>query len=221
MLKKNIQKRLRWVVVGVCLAIPGAVAAHFCSNIFRANSKLVVKPEKTSVVVGSSPTTLQRNLWFGGTLYPEGSDVDSSSESKLLRLGYSYSLMRDGQKELGVTAGLAYWSFESKVSADDQQASDRVRVESLLPTIGIFGSVPLGDEWRLAADIDLFTLEFDHYKGYMAYLSLDLERKFGENFGAGLGYNFYGTRLKSKTDDLDGTLRVRYQGPKVYLSMRF
>ena len=52
------------------------------------------------------PATLQRDLWFGGTLYPEGSDVDSSSESKLLRLGYSYSLMRDGQKELGLTAGL-------------------------------------------------------------------------------------------------------------------
>ena len=169
----------------------------------------------------SSPTTLQRDLWLGGTLYPEGTDVDSSSESRLLRLGYSYSLMRDRQKELGLTAGLAYWSFESKVSADEQQESDRVRIESLLPTIGVFGSVPLGDEWRLAADIDLFTLEFDHYEGYMAYLSLDLERKLGENFGAGLGYNFYGTRLKSKTDDLDGTLRVRYQGPKVYLSMRF
>ena len=129
--------------------------------------------------------------------------------------------MRDGQKELGLTAGLAYWSFESEVTADDQQASDRARIESLLPTIGIFGSVPLGDEWRLAADINLFTLEFDIYEGYMAYLSLDLERKFGENFSAGLGYNFYGTRLKSNTDDLDGTLRVRYHGPKVYLSMRF
>ena len=169
----------------------------------------------------NSATTLQRDLWLGGTLYPEGSDIDSSSESELLRLGYSYSLMRDGQKELGLTAGLAYWSFESTVNADDQQASGRASIESLLPTIGIFGSAPLSDKWRLAADIDLFALEFDHYEGYMAYLSLDLERKFGETFGAGLGYNFYGTRLKSKTDQLDGTLRVRYQGPKVYLSLRF
>ena len=169
----------------------------------------------------SSSTTLQRDLWFGENLYPEGTDIESSSESKLLRLGYSYSLMRDGQKELGLTAGLVYWSFASDVRTDDQQEADMVRIESLLPSFGIFGSVPLGEEWRLAADIDLFALEFDRYEGYMAYVTLDLERKFGENFGAGFGYNFYGTRLKSKTDDLDGTLRVRYQGPKVYLSLRF
>jgi hypothetical protein len=55
----------------------------------------------------------------------------------------------------------------------------------------------------------------------MAYLTLDLERRFNEHFGAGLGYNFYGMRLKSKNRDLDGTLRTRYQGPKVYLNVRF
>jgi Dictyostelium (slime mold) repeat len=56
---KYLGKYFGWVVVGACLVIPGGVAAHFCSNIFRAHSKIVVKAEKTSVVVGSSPTTLR------------------------------------------------------------------------------------------------------------------------------------------------------------------
>ena len=160
-------------------------------------------------------------MWFGDQFYPEGTNVGVSSESQRLRLAYGYSLMRDGQKELGLTGGLTYTKFEAEVQVDNQQQPERVRVEALLPTIGVFGSVPFGDKWRLGADIDLFALDFDRYEGYMAYLTLDLERRFNEHFGAGLGYNFYGMRLKSKNRDLDGTLRTRYQGPKVYLNVRF
>ena len=170
----------------------------------------------------SSSTTLQRDVWFGDQLFPEGTDVMTGSESRLLRLGYSYSLMRDGQKELGLTAGLSYTRFKSSVRVNDaQQQPEQVRVNTVLPTFGVFGSVPFGDNWRLGADIDVFALNFDRYDGYMAYVALDLERRINEKFGVGLGYNFYGMRLKSKNNDLNGTLRVRYQGPKVYLSMRF
>jgi hypothetical protein len=170
----------------------------------------------------NSATTLQRGITFGDTFYPEGTEIETRSESRLLRLGYSYSLMRDGQKELGVSAGLSHVRYTSDVRVQDEsQAPEQVRIEALLPTVGVFGSVPFGDKWRLAADVDIFVLEFDRYEGYMAYLTLDLERKFGENFGAGIGYNFYGLRLKSKNEDLDGTLRIRHQGPKVFLSVRF
>jgi hypothetical protein len=170
----------------------------------------------------SSSTTLQRDVWFGDQLFPEGTDVMTGSESRLLRLGYSYSLMRDGQKELGLTAGLSYTRFKSSVRVNDaQQQPEQVRVNTILPTFGVFGSVPFGDNWRLGADIDVFALNFDRYDGYMAYVALDLERRINEQFGVGLGYNFYGMRLKSKNNDLNGTLRIRHQGPKVYLSMRF
>ena len=170
----------------------------------------------------SSSTTLQRDVWFEDQLYPEGTDLLTGSESRLLRLGYSYSLMRDGQKELGLTAGLSYTRFKSSVRVDDaQQQPEQVRVNTILPTFGVFGSVPLGDNWRLAADIDVFALNFDRYDGYMAYIALDLERRINERFGVGLGYNFYGMRLKSKNNDFNGTLRVRHQGPKVYVSVKF
>jgi outer membrane scaffolding protein for murein synthesis (MipA/OmpV family) len=170
----------------------------------------------------SSSTILQRDVWFGDQLYPEGTDIMTSSESRLLRLGYSYSLMRDGQKELGLTAGLSYTRFKSSVRVNDpQQQAEQVRVNTVLPTFGVFGSVPFGDNWRLGADIDIFALNFDRYDGYMAYVALDLERRFNERIGVGLGYNFYGMRLKSKNNDLNGTLRIRHQGPKAYVSVKF
>ena len=55
----------------------------------------------------------------------------------------------------------------------------------------------------------------------MAHLEVGLERSFSSGIGAGIGYSFYGTRLSANDDALRGTLRLRYHGPKLYLSARF
>ena len=47
------------MVLILCAAVPLGVAAHFCSNIFVAHSKIVVQPEKSSVTVGSGPASLR------------------------------------------------------------------------------------------------------------------------------------------------------------------
>ncbi len=140
---------------------------------------------------------------------------------RVLRAGYSYSLMRDQQKELGVTAGISRSQFATGLSEVGGGQSERQQVNVPLPTLGIFGSVALGDAWRLSADIDFFVLDFDRYDGFMTYANLALERKFGNVFGAGIGYNFYGTRLEAKDDDLRGTFRMRHHGPKIYVSAFF
>lgn len=141
--------------------------------------------------------------------------------TEVLRLAYSYSLMRDQQKEFGVSVGLSFSQFETGIRAESTQQSERLKVKLPLPTMGVFASVALGYDWRLSADIDLFALDFDHYDGYMTYVSLDLDRKFGDVFAAGIGYNFYSTRLESKNEALRGTLRIRHHGPKVYLTAAF
>ena len=141
--------------------------------------------------------------------------------TEIFRLAYSYSLMRDQQKELGVSLGMSYSQFETGIRAESTQQSERLKVELPLPTMGIFGSVALGYDWRLSADIDLFALDFDGHDGFMTYVSLDLDRKFGDVFAAGIGYNLYSMRLQSKNEALRGTLRIRHHGPKVYINLAF
>lgn len=164
---------------------------------------------------------LTRDIEFGDETFVAGTEVESNMESDFVRLAYSYSLMRDRQKELGVTAGLTYVRFETALNANDTQQSEHLKVKAPLPTIGIFGSVALGSTWRLSADVNVFALDFDRYDGFMAYLNLDIGRKFGGNMGAGIGYNFYGVRLNAKDDNLRGTFRMRNYGPKLYLSFLF
>lgn len=165
--------------------------------------------------------TLQRDINFGDEMFPAGTDVETFIGSEILRFAYSYSLMRDSQKELGVTAGLSYARFETGLVADATQQSERVTIDLALPTLGIFGSVALGRKWRLNMDINAFALDFDRYDGYMGYLNVGLERKFGDRINAGFGYNFYGTQLSSKNEDLRGTFRMRHHGPKLTMGFIF
>jgi hypothetical protein len=85
----------------------------------------------------------------------------------------------------------------------------------------VFGSVAVGANWRLSADINAFALEFDRFKGYTGDMNVGFERNFGDHMGAGIGYSFYGTRLKSRDEDLRGLFRLRQHGPKVTISMSF
>ncbi len=168
-----------------------------------------------------SPTTLERDVNFGDQTFLAGTEVETSMQTEVLRLAYSYSIMRDQQKELGVTAGLSYSRFETALRAEATQQAEQLEVEVPLPTLGVFGSVALGSKWRLGADIQVFALDFDRYDGFMSYLSLGLDRKFGDVISLGLGYTFYGLRLEAKDEDLRGTFRMRHYGPKLYLSFLF
>jgi hypothetical protein len=166
-------------------------------------------------------TTLERDVNFGDETFVAGTEVETSMRTEVLRLAYGYSLMRDQQKELGVSLGVSFSQFETGLSAESTQQSERLRVDLPLPTLGVFGSVALGNNWRMSADIDVFALDFDRFDGFMSYVSLDLDRRFGDVFSAGIGYNLYSIRLEAKDEDLRGRLRVRHHGPKISLSFAF
>ena len=168
-----------------------------------------------------SQPTLDRDLRFGDQVYPAGTEVESTIESSLLRFAYSYSLLRDPQKELGVMAGLSYIRFNSAIREAGAEAPERRSAEAPLPTVGAFATVSLREKWQLSADANLFALDFDRYSGFMSYLTFGLDRRFGESISVGLGYNFYSLRLNSKDKNLGGRLDLRYHGPKLYLSLAF
>jgi len=168
-----------------------------------------------------SATTLVNDLSLGDEIYLAGTDIETGTETSLLRFSYAYSLMHDGQKELGVKAGLSYFRFEAEVGEVGSGQKQDFKGRAPLPTIGVLGNLTLGSNWTLGADLDMFVLDFARYSGYMGFLGLDLERKFGEVFRAGVGYNFYVLHLNAKDENLGGEFDLRIHGPKAYISFAF
>lgn len=169
----------------------------------------------------SLESTLQQDFAFGDELFEAGTDVATRVYSRRLSLLYGYSLMRDTQKELGIQAGIAYSRIELEVVAAETQQAESATVNAPLPTMGVFGSVALGESWKMGAEAGIFALDIDRYSGYSGHAGLTLDRLIGESVALGVGFDYFFTRLESQDDDLRGLMRSRNFGPKLYLSFIF
>ena len=167
-----------------------------------------------------STATLAQDVEFGDLVLPAGTEVAVRADLSTLLFTYSYSLMRDAQKELGLTFGV-HNSVSTVALRADSVGADATHVRSTLPVIGAHASVSLGSKMRLGARIQLFRMDADRYEGSLNFATLDLSRRFGDHFSAGVGYNYYGLNLTSSSNDLRGSLEVRHHGPVIYFATGF
>ncbi len=155
---------------------------------------------------------------FGELEIPAGTELTSRSDFSSLVTAYSYSLMKDAQKEFGVTAGLHFTSFDTiiEIVGGDREEIDE---EVTLPVIGAHGSVALGERMRLAARLQIFGADVNRYEGNMYFATLDLTREFSEKLRLGLGFNYYDIRLSSSRESFRGDFQTRHFGPVLFLSV--
>ena len=64
-------------------------------------------------------------------------------------------------------------------------------------------------------------VDFDRYKGVLSFITLELQRRFGNNFSVGLAYNYYAMNLDSTDDSFTGAIEVRHHGPALFISAGF
>jgi len=168
----------------------------------------------------SGQIMLEEDIEFGDLSLPAGSDVVTKADTGVFRFSYSYSLMKDFQKELGVTFGLHYTDTRvviTTAAGERESASSRIP----LPVIGVHGSASLSKDWFVRAQIVGFWQEFDRYDGYLASASFDVVRRLGDRFSAGLGFNYYRLDVSSSRQGLEGELLNEHLGPVVFLSANF
>jgi outer membrane protein len=168
-----------------------------------------------------SMTSLGRDLEIDDRQFPAGTPVEARIESSLVRAGYAYSLIRDPQKELAFTAGIAIIEFETSIREENGIEPARVSAKTPLPTFGAAATVAIGNRWRLDAGLELFYLNFDQYDGFLSNFRIGFERALGQCMSAGLGYNFYRVGLRARDEELNGRFDLSHQGPRLYLALGF
>lgn len=169
----------------------------------------------------NSTTTLSRDLAFGDELFPAGTIVDTRVDARIFRAGYSYSLIRDAQKELAVMAGLHVGRFETDISSDTTAQAERSSAGTPLPVIGAHASIFIGEKTKIGAKVQIFRTDFDRYEGSLNYAMLDVQHRVSNAISVGLGYNFYGMRLSSNDSSVNGYLKVRHHGPTAFFTIGF
>lgn len=168
-----------------------------------------------------STTTLPDDLTFGDELFPAGTIVDTRVDARIFRAGYSYSLIRDNQKELAVMAGVHFAEFEGDISSDTSGQAERSSAGTPLPVIGAHASIFIGERTKIGAKVQIFRTDFDRYEGSLNYAVLDVEHRISGAIGVGLSYNFYGMKLSSNESGVNGYLKVRHHGPAAFFTIGY
>ena len=163
---------------------------------------------------------LEDAISFGELDLDAGTVVSSREDIAVFRLGYTYSLMKDAQKELGVMVGLHYSDIRVAITTEDgRREASNTTVP--LPVIGLNGSASLTSKWMARAQVGAFAQDFDNYDGVLLSGTFEVLRKLGDGFTVGLGLNYYRLDLTSNNDQLAGDILNEHFGPVLLLSARF
>lgn len=168
-----------------------------------------------------SSATTTRDISFGDLFVPEGTQLDTNVDLKMFRAGYSYSLIRDAQKELSIMAGFHIADFEVRLTTSGGLETDRSRGDSPLPVIGLNASVFLGEKTTVSAKAQIFRTDFDQYEGSLNYLTVDARYRWARSISVGVGYNYYGMELTSSQSSVNGSFRVKHHGPTAFISIGY
>ena len=172
-----------------------------------------------SVVKCSGTASISNDIVVGDKIFQVGAVVNSKNESETMRLSYGYSVLRDNQKELGITAGLHRTRLETSIISTIIGEVESNRAGPILPTIGAFGSVVIGPRTRVDFEAQFRRLDYDRYEGSLNYARVELLRELG-HLGLGIGYSDYSVRLDSTDSDFMGAVEFRHRGPSASLSVQ-
>jgi hypothetical protein len=163
--------------------------------------------------------TLAQTVDFGEDTFNAGDgQIVSRAELRQLNIGYSYSLLRREQLELGL--GLGIHLLQLTGSMEQPAAFKREELD----TAGPYPTLAADIAWRftrrfsVTATTHYFTFKQDGVKGRSLAWNADLQYRAHRNLAVGLGYASTLYRLDSEDPDFfSGYIKMKYQGPQLFL----
>ncbi len=173
--------------------------------------------------------TFDRDIEWGGDIYPVGAKVDAEFSFTVIEVAYEYSFMRRDNFELDASIGLHYTDLESSLKATAVASggtltgdiSNSASVAAPLPVIGLRGIWDLSHNFWLDATAQFFALSIDEYDGNLQDYRVLLTWQPKKWLGVGLGYNRFSIDVDVDASNFDGSLDWTYSGPMIFYSASF
>jgi hypothetical protein len=167
--------------------------------------------------------TLTAPFDFGDdTFDPADGELISRMDLRQLNLGYSYSLLRREKLEMALGLGIHLLQLTGSVEAP--QAFKREELDTAGPFPTLSGDITWRFTRRFSINAGANYLKFSHsgVKGNSLAWNADLQFRAHRNLAVGLGYSSTYYRLDSSDPDFfSGYLKLKYQGPELFLRAAF
>ena len=231
---------MKYPTFGLLLAVLVSSTAHAAGNSlnpvldeswsFRLGATyLDAKGTFSSTIQGEPTDKLSTDdLNFGPITATGFLEVETSFKTDFYVAQVGYSFLKNERAELGLGGGLHVVSFDTALKVrgkiNGKSGSEKSSESDLtvpLPNILGFGTYAFTPKLSLDGGIGWFGLDYDDYSGNLVAVNANLEYRFTDNFGVGVGYNFIDMDLEIEQSRRTDTYDLEYKGPVLYLSAGF
>ncbi|MBL0708967.1 MAG: hypothetical protein JJW00_07970 [Sulfurimonas sp.] len=170
--------------------------------------------------------TISKDIEWDGETISTGATLDSYFNMDIYKLSYGYSFYHNKKIELMFTAGLHVTSLDLGLSArgkidgtydENYKSGDSITIP--LPVFGFKGEYTIIDEnLYVIYKTEYFYMKIDDYSGSILNSSFNLEYRFMEHVGAGIGYNSNKIILEAEGSDRDFEVKNDLTGAMFYLT---
>lgn len=170
---------------------------------------------------------------WGDLTFDVGAQVDSKHKMEVYELSYEYAFMKQPTYEVSASLGVHYSDVTLQLSGnatitnpDGSTTNQAAAVKSSnipapLPVLGLRGGWVVSPNWYLEASGQFFKLDYEGYNGNWSDLRASATWMFNRNFGLGLGYNRFVTRVDVDKNEFNGKLKTGYSGLQAFLTGTF
>lgn len=177
----------------------------------------------------SNSRTFDRDIEWGGDIYPATAKVSSEFSFTVIEAAYEYAFMKRDRYELDGSIGLHYTTLDASLKAKAEfsggtltrDVSNTGSVDLPLPVIGLRGMWDLTHNFWLDATAQYFALAIDEYDGNLQDYRVLVTWQPKKWLGVGFGYNRFTVDVDVDKDKFNGSLDWTYSGPMVFYSASF
>jgi len=175
----------------------------------------------------SGETTIGRDITIGDLPILKGTQVNTSLEMDMYRVGYSYSFFQDDRIDLGVGMGVYILPVSFEITASGLvTGSEDESITAPLPVINLRADFAITPRWLLRTKFDVFYLEISDFRGGIADSSLAIEYNPFKNVGFGLKLYHFKMKVEAEGSgypniDFLGAFEYDVQGAMLYLNFFF
>ncbi len=165
---------------------------------------------------------LTEDVQWGDVVFPAGSGVASSVDTKLVIAHYGWVLTESERSEVMGKVGLHYFRTAAKIEGTGgSDLVERASASVPLPTIGLAVTRWLSEQWRLGAEFVGLSVDIGDYKGTWLDLGGTIEYFPSPDYAIGLGASAFRLSIDADSDNLLGALRYSHVGPRFFATARF